>query len=828
MSRPVRILRLVAVAAFLAIPCTPSAPKYFIDMDRAELLRGVPGLAALEFSSRPEPPGDLLKDAGEELAKNFEDFSEAVIVETVHEMSFEGVAPGASRREEFLYVVNSSIDGDRLRLTESRRNPGSEAPVEAPVPSGLLVQGHFMERLTPLFPGNQRRFRFRELGRLALSGMDVSVIGFAPKETCQEPFCQGLAWIDRSTNRILRIVAGGMSADSVTADIAFVAVRLPDEAVIPLPAVATTSVRRGSAESRNIHRYSAYRVDDHPAAAARDSAGRLADDAWELLTRSTALENEPDRAIPLLREAASLEPSEYRVRFHLALALWKTGDADGAETELRAALHSQAECGPAHNLLGVILTKRDPNSAVAEFREAARLQPNDAVARFNLGQVLEKLGDRAGALDAYKAARTLDPGNNTYKARYDQLASTPESPTIRVDVRQVLVPVVVTDSENRHVAGLRRDDFLVFEDGVEQKLTGFSVETAATVENTNAVAPSEGPAPAARAREAAVRRTYLICLDATHAEFANRVNVRKALTTLFHSEQPGDAQYIILSVRHTGVSLVQNTTADAAAVLKAIESEAFDKAYASGHSSKSDLEQYRRELVDARIACDSHDPSCPARRREVPIRAEQLASQEEAETTAFLRQLRPVVEQFARAAGRRTIVLLSDGFGMVPGREAFELLQAYFPENRFAGLRTVQRMSGVLEPILRIAANHNIPVQTIDTRGLYTQEFYSARPGGGVPGVMPAVLSAMNRSATESGNTLGEISAATGGTAYRNSNDLVLGLRRAFSDGRDYYMLAYVPANAAQDGKFRAISVRLRKDNGLKVTAKRGYWATAE
>jgi hypothetical protein len=38
-------------------------------------------------------------------------------------------------------------------------------------------------------------------------------------------------------------------------------------------------------------------------------------------------------------------------------------------------------------------------------------------------------------------------------------------------------------------------------------------------------------------------------------------------------------------------------------------------------------------------------------------------------------------------------------------------------------------------------------------------------------------------------------------------------------------MLAYVPGNSNLDGKFRAISVRVR-DSKLAVNAKRGYWAT--
>jgi len=74
------------------------------------------------------------------------------------------------------------------------------------------------------------------------------------------------------------------------------------------------------------------------------------------------------------------------------------------------------------------------------------------------------------------------------------------------------------------------------------------------------------------------------------------------------------------------------------------------------------------------------------------------------------------------------------------------------------------------------------------------------------------------------GSTLHEIADATGGTAFRNNNDILIGLQRAFADGRDYYTLAYVSTNSNYDGKFRAISVQVRS-RGANVNAKRGYWA---
>jgi Ca-activated chloride channel homolog len=49
---------------------------------------------------------------------------------------------------------------------------------------------------------------------------------------------------------------------------------------------------------------------------------------------------------------------------------------------------------------------------------------------------------------------------------------------LRVQTTLVQIPVAVTDSSNRFVLGLQKDDFHVFEDGVEQNIARFSGEDA--------------------------------------------------------------------------------------------------------------------------------------------------------------------------------------------------------------------------------------------------------------------------------------------------------------------------------------------------------------
>ncbi len=54
----------------------------------------------------------------------------------------------------------------------------------------------------------------------------------------------------------------------------------------------------------------------------------------------------------------------------------------------------------------------------------------------------------------------------------------PQDVNIRVGTTLVVIPVTVTDSQNRFVLGLEKKDFTLIEDGVEQKVTQFAGENA--------------------------------------------------------------------------------------------------------------------------------------------------------------------------------------------------------------------------------------------------------------------------------------------------------------------------------------------------------------
>jgi VWFA-related protein len=573
-------------------------------------------------------------------------------------------------------------------------------------------------------------------------------------------------------------------------------------------------------------------------------------DANDLLTRGVQLiQSKPAEAVKLLQQALRLDPELPTLRYQLGLAFHAIGDEADAAAELHQAVIRTPDSAAARNYLGIALFQLgDAKAALEEFRAAAALAPKDPNAHFNLGEALARTGDSNSAIEELRVAATLAPSDAGLARLLKAVESAPAS-TIKVDVRQVLVPIVVSDSQGHRITGLTQADFKVFEDGVEQKIAAFNVESAAlpptgiaakTEPSSAATIPAA--APQAAPPPATVRRTYMVLIDTLHTSFNNFVSTREALVKLFQQERSPGSQYVVAALG-ASPEMVLNVTPDPSAALAVFQSKHFQKIFLNGQQGglNAEMERFRRDLVETRYACDlaASDQvfkiKCAAGLSRATQQSHSIAELDRTLTVGFLRQIRSLVAQLARARDRRTIVLVSDGFQIEPGREALTLVNAFFPPASHCfvpsdvfcppdELQSTSRMAEEFEPILQLAAASNITIDTIDSRGLYGQKAFDASTSGTPPSVDNAVGRSERDVASAKGNTLAEIAEATGGTAFHDSNNLLGGLQRAFADGRDYYTIAYVSTNENFDGKFRAIKVQVRDPKAL-VNAKRGYWA---
>ena len=123
--------------------------------------------------------------------------------------------------------------------------------------------------------------------------------------------------------------------------------------------------------------------------------------------------------------------------------------------------------------------------------------------------------------------------------------------------------------------------------------------------------------------------------------------------------------------------------------------------------------------------------------------------------------------------------------------------------------------------------------EIIDTANRANASFYTVDPRGlpvfdnPLGPARPPSPSADFRELQHRTDRLRELADNTDGFAVMGSNNLDPGLRRIADDLSSYYLLGYYSGNPKLDGRFRKITVRIKRP-GVDVRARRGYKAATE
>ena len=372
-------------------------------------------------------------------------------------------------------------------------------------------------------------------------------------------------------------------------------------------------------------------------------------------------------------------------------------------------------------------------------------------------------------------------------------------PVIRTTTRLVQLNVVVLDNLRRPVGDLSQDDFEVFDNGREQKLSHFSAVSASAARSaapslvlTNRPGqPSEAPGTVT-----IVLVDEVLAQDAQASYYraalqSARLDVLKFLRTL-----PPGQQVALYALRLEGVVVIHDLTDDSAALLAAAKTIGGGQlkakispvgakpdtpgTFASATrltARKTDLtEDLRRELVkEAFQGIAQHLQGNPARKNIVWISPSFLSL-----VTGF--------DPALMAAERDAIIPIPGA--MLPVPEFAD------PQGHYEQLRALARQMSTA----------NISVYSMDSKGLVT--------GSAV-------------------NLLGErsfvdlLASETGGRAFYGANGLDEPLREVVEEGRVAYLLGYYPGDSAWDDKYHRVEVKLRR-KGLSVLCRKGYLAADE
>jgi VWFA-related protein len=393
----------------------------------------------------------------------------------------------------------------------------------------------------------------------------------------------------------------------------------------------------------------------------------------------------------------------------------------------------------------------------------------------------------------------------------------PDPPrAIHVQSTLVQVPVLVTDSRGKPVAGLNQSDFHVFDKGKEQVISLFSVERAPTgqPETVTLSGPVNAATPPPAPPKPPKPRYVAFFFDDDNLPMSDMVFARQAATKcVSEGLNPGDKIGIFTS--STTVSL--NFTTNKEKLLETI-SQLRTHAKASLSSFCPKMDAYSAYLIFNHLDQDAHDLGL--------AQTVQCAKVPRAEAENLLQVQAAYIMSLAEDFSRQTTGVLTDVInylGTADGSRMLIMASSGF----FASSTTMQREQ---DRVVDAAIRNGIVINALDAKGLVASWV------GGDPAEDPEnrvdsprlqmvadILADQTRDAFN--DPLAAIAYGTGGKFFHNNNDLGRGLRDLTAVPEVSYVVGFAPAKVVRDGTYHNLKIKLTTPSGLKVSARPGYFA---
>ena len=398
------------------------------------------------------------------------------------------------------------------------------------------------------------------------------------------------------------------------------------------------------------------------------------------------------------------------------------------------------------------------------------------------------------------------------------LAQEPEPPAFPGGVEQVTVDVVVTE-EGVPVRGLSREDIQVYEDGQLQTVVSFE---AVHVPESPSRTPKPRPRIATNHDQEDTRgRTFVVFFDDSHltAETARRAKGAVA-EFLTRGVREGDRVTLVASSgaawwstrmeagREELIELLQRLDGLYTADNSRERMTAYEAMRIFIRRDSDMAFRVQRRFEDFGVVLPSNNEPSQARNFATSIdpylmqKAGDVYRQSHARHNITLDALERALESLNAAEGRKSLILVSEGFIYDPNlvREFRRVVRATRRANTAIYFVNAKGLEGM--PAL-MTSQFGPPVNQKDIGFIFSEDFEVTQGADGL--------------ATESG-----------GFVIQNTNDLAGAFERIAQENSSYYLLGYNPTNLARDGEFREITVKVPGRKGIEVRARKGYYAPSE
>lgn len=380
---------------------------------------------------------------------------------------------------------------------------------------------------------------------------------------------------------------------------------------------------------------------------------------------------------------------------------------------------------------------------------------------------------------------------------------------VRISTNLVQVDAVITDKKGQLVTDLLSEELEILEDGRPQKITNFSFiplesSPAPPKPTDRTLDKTAPPVPPVRLRPEQVRRTIALVVDDLGLSFESTHFVRQALRKFLEQQMRADDLVAIIRTGG-GIGALQQFTSDKRQLYAAIEKVKWNPI---GRGQLAAFAPIRPDpLGDAGM-------NLPANVSDRQANEEIDQLREDIFAVGTLGALNYIVRGLRELPGRKSVILLSDGFRLFTQSDSFGN----------------SRVLTALRRLTDLANRASVIIYTIDARGLQTLGLTAADSIGGMSAnEIEERLSDRRSSLFESQAGLNYLAQQTGGLAIRNSNDLSGGVRRVLEDQKGYYLIGYRPDDSTFDvvsgrRKFHKLSLKVKRPGKFNIRMRNGFF----
>lgn len=394
------------------------------------------------------------------------------------------------------------------------------------------------------------------------------------------------------------------------------------------------------------------------------------------------------------------------------------------------------------------------------------------------------------------------------------------SETVQVTV--IEVPVTVVDRDGNAVSGLTKENFEVTDDGKRVPIEYFEVldmkKITAEAEQRNTPLP-----PAAH-------RNFLLLFDLANSSVGTIGRASSAAAD-FVNNQLGESDLAAVAVFTTegGAKMVTSFTSDRGVLRTAIETLGHPKYFKVADPLMISVAQNMPGGVEGGEKAGGKGDA-PSVEAIVASEFEQQNSLSKRVNDDEMRtRLRLQLTQFGNVArildrlqGQKQIVLLSEGFdsSLVVGRTLGGAESQKAADEVFDGSAVY---SSAADPSAHFGnASSNNDIKAMADLFRRSDVVLHAIDIKGVRGGSDASDSAKKGSGTEA---LHLLTRPTGGTVFKNANDMKENFGRMMRQQETIYVLGFAARNSGTQGKFHNLKVKVNGGpRGLRVSSRAGYY----